>query len=181
MKTNQPPVLTLPKGWSTRKFSGWLNPWRVVDASGQNTRYAGPTKKQAIANALPDVGVPHQPHAGLQSEAALEPITQKGNKGPSELGALQTTQQDRPDKEMPTYFVAVTDVYEQVKDPGEWTKVGATTLDGAKRIATKRATRATFTARIAIKSNTGEMENVAQMDNSFAITRCRPKWRECSR
>lgn len=51
-------TLVLPPGWVAKKLSGWLNPWRVLDANGVRTRYAGPTKKQAILNALPDVGIP---------------------------------------------------------------------------------------------------------------------------
>lgn len=56
--TSQKQESTLPQGWSVKKLPGWLNPWHVLDANGDKTRYAGPTKKQALHNALPDVGVP---------------------------------------------------------------------------------------------------------------------------
>lgn len=79
----------------------------------------------------------------------------------------------------PTYFVAATEVFALVTDPSLWVKANATTLDGAKRAATKKARSTTFTARVATQDAKGEHQTIAQMDNSFAITRRRPKWREC--
>jgi hypothetical protein len=78
-----------------------------------------------------------------------------------------------------TYYVTTTEVFAQVTDPCLWVLTNATTLDGAKRAASKTAQSTTFTVRVATKNTNGELQTVAQMDNSFAITRRRPKWREC--
>jgi hypothetical protein len=77
----------------------------------------------------------------------------------------------------PTFFVAATEVFAQVTAPSVWVKTNAHTLDGAKRLATKSARSTTFTARVATNNDKGEFKTIAQMDNSFAITRRRPKWR----
>lgn len=61
--------LALPQGWTVQKQSGWLNPWYVLDADGNKTRYAGASKKQAMANALPDVGMLVQQHKNEQAAA----------------------------------------------------------------------------------------------------------------
>lgn len=79
----------------------------------------------------------------------------------------------------PTYFVAATKVFELVADPSLWVKAGATTLDGAKRLAIKNACGTTFTARVATENAKGEIQTIAELHNSSAITRRRPKWRVC--
>jgi len=77
----------------------------------------------------------------------------------------------------PTYFVAATECFKTVTDPSLWVKSNATSLDGAKRLATKQARSTTFTVRVAIKNAKGQFETIATLDNSFAITRHRPMWR----
>lgn len=77
------------------------------------------------------------------------------------------------------YFVAATNVFAVVTDPSIWVRIAATTLAGAKRAATKMARGVTFTARVATQDEKGEYRTIAQVDNSAAITRRRPKWREC--
>lgn len=81
----------------------------------------------------------------------------------------------------PPYFVAVTGVFEQVTDSSLWVGVKATTLDGAKRQAVKRARGVTFgvtfTARVGIRNVAGNFDTVAEMVNSAAITRRRAVWR----
>jgi hypothetical protein len=83
------------------------------------------------------------------------------------------------DVDWTTYFVTTTEVFAMVTDPSLWVRTQATTVDGAKRAATKQARSTTFTARVATQDAKGEFQTIAQMDNSFAITRRRPKWREC--
>ena len=75
----------------------------------------------------------------------------------------------------PTYFVAATEVFMLVTDPSLWVKTKATTLDGAKRLATKQARSTTFSAYVATKN--AELKTVATHSNTFVITRRRPKWR----
>lgn len=76
----------------------------------------------------------------------------------------------------PTYFVAATEVFALATDPNLWVRANATTLDGAKRAATKKARGITFTAHVATQNAKGEFQTIAQMNNSFAITRRRPTW-----
>lgn len=96
-------------------------------------------------------------------------------------GALHNMDGLRPDRKMtkPTYFVAATKVFELVADPSLWVKSGATTLDGAKRSALKKARGTTFTARVATENANGEIQTISELHNSSAITRRRPKWRVC--
>lgn len=77
----------------------------------------------------------------------------------------------------PTYLVSCTGVFEQVKDPNLWKMAGATSLNGAKRIASKQASGTTYTARVAIQSADGEIKTIATLNNHSAITRTRAVWR----
>ena len=78
----------------------------------------------------------------------------------------------------PTYFVSATQVFAVVTDSTPWVKTKASTLNGAKRAATKAARSATFTARVATQAANGQFQTIASMDDSFAITRRRATWRE---
>ena len=77
----------------------------------------------------------------------------------------------------PPYFVAATDCFAQVADPRQWVKTGASSIDGAKRIATKEARSTTYTLRVAAMNDRGEFEVVAMLNNSYAITRRRATWK----
>jgi hypothetical protein len=79
----------------------------------------------------------------------------------------------------PTYFLATTEVFALATDPSLWVKAKTTTLDGAKRLATKNAHGTTYTVRVATANAKGELQTLAEMHNSFAITHRRPTWRAC--
>jgi hypothetical protein len=74
------------------------------------------------------------------------------------------------------FFISTTSVFAQVTDPDHWVKAKVTTLEGAKRLAVKRAIGVTFSARVAKRNAKGAFEVVAEMHNSSAITRRRAKW-----
>jgi hypothetical protein len=76
------------------------------------------------------------------------------------------------------YFVSATQVFAVVEDSTAWIKTNASTLNGAKRAATKAARSATFTARVATKTESGQFQTIASIDDSSAITRRRATWRE---
>ena len=74
------------------------------------------------------------------------------------------------------FFVSEAPVFQQVEEPTSWVKVKATTLEGAKRLAVKRARGVTFSVRVAIRNGAGELETLTSLHSSTAITRRRAFW-----
>lgn len=75
-------------------------------------------------------------------------------------------------------FVSQAPVFEQVRDEGSWIETKATTLEGAQRVAVKRAHGATFSVRVAQRNGAGEFVTLAEMHNCQAITRRRAVWKK---
>lgn len=75
----------------------------------------------------------------------------------------------------PPYFVSATNL--AAKDSLNWVITKATTIEGAKRLATKLPRGIAATARVAIKKATGEFEVVAICEDFSRITRRRPTWK----
>lgn len=76
-----------------------------------------------------------------------------------------------------SFFVSVVSVYAQVTDQAQWVEVNASTINGAKRLAVRRASGATFSARVATKTAAGEFKVIAALHNSAAITGRRAFWK----
>jgi hypothetical protein len=77
----------------------------------------------------------------------------------------------------PPFFVAGIACFAAPTDPSIWIKSKARTVEGAKRLAVKRAQGVTFTALVGVENTNGEIQVIASLNDSSAITRRRATWR----
>ena len=110
----------------------------------------------------------------LHSPGAVTPEQIAAVEAMGDPGKMRDTEIEPTVK--PPFFIAT-----RVLGPGEppnWIETKAVTLDGAKRLAAKLPRGTTAVVAVAVVNAKGEHETIATLEDTSAITRSRPVWRD---